>query len=158
MGDDERAFMPQDVKVRRFSPRDLDGVIEIERDSFKYPYDRRVFAYYRFASPDGFLVAEVEGKVVGYVIASTPPLMSEGKLVSIAVDPSYRGAGIGGELMRRAIEHLREAGRKRVSLEVRESNVAAIKFYEGFGFRRERVIPRYYQDGENAIRMSKELG
>ena len=151
--------MQLDVKTGKFQLRHLNRVLEIERASFKHPYNAGIFLYYRFRSPEGFLMAEAGDEVVGYIIVSTQLLgwRREGKLISVAVDPDYRRRRVGSKLMEEALRYLAKSGTKRVSLEVRESNLAAIKFYETFGFQKERIISRYYENGENAVQMCREL-
>ena len=52
----------------------------------------------------------------------------------IAVDPKYRKRGIGKSLLEEVVEQSKSAGMERLVLEVRKSNMVAIKFYEKLGF------------------------
>jgi ribosomal-protein-alanine N-acetyltransferase len=141
--------------IRRFELKDIPQVLRIERTSFKNPYDISTFLYFWEAEPEGFLVAEMRGRVVGYVMASSRN--GEGEILSISVMPEFRRKGIGRRLMERAIEYLRGKGVDRIGLEVREGNEEAIKFYEKLGFKRAYKIPKYYPDGEDGIRMIRCL-
>jgi ribosomal-protein-alanine N-acetyltransferase len=107
--------------------------------------------------PDAFLVAEVDGKVVGYVIAAIR-WEKTGHILAIAVDPSHQRRRIGSVLMLNVINRLRDKGAKCVRLEVRKSNVTAQQFYLKLGFRPREEIPYYYEDGETAIAMEYEIG
>jgi [ribosomal protein S18]-alanine N-acetyltransferase len=122
--------------IRKFRLKDLVRVLEIERVAFKDPYNHMTFYLFYQEYPDTFWVYEKNGKVVGYVMFTT-----EGHIINIAVDPPYRYKRIGAALMKFAINGI--AGEK-VWLEVRESNIAAQKFYYKLGFKKEKVIPRYY--------------
>lgn len=113
-----------------------------------------------------FLVAEVDGKIVGYVMCRVESglgfisnkLSRLGHVVSIAVLPEYRRRGIGRMLMLEALDRLREYyGVNEVYLEVRVSNIPAIKLYESLGFRKVKVLRHYYLDGEDAYLMAKEV-
>ncbi|WP_457614976.1 ribosomal protein S18-alanine N-acetyltransferase [Methanopyrus sp.] len=146
------------VVVRRAKKSDIPEVVRIEERAFpKSPYPTYVFLYNLSNNPDGFLVAEVEGKVVGYIIFELRPWLGEGHIVSIAVHPDYRRAGIGTVLMREAERRILEAGYETVRLEVRESNFPARRFYERLGYGEERREHGYYSDGETAVIMVKRL-
>ncbi len=145
------------ITVRRFSIRDLERILEIEKISFTRPYDAFVFVYYGSRSPEGFLVTEYGGEIMGYVIAMPSRSSKEGKLVSIAVDPVFRRRGLGRRLVEEASAYLRRAGMDRMCLEARASGDEALGFYGDLGFRREGVISDYYEDGEDAVVMSRGL-
>ena len=71
----------------------------------------------------------------------------------IAVRPDRRGEGIGATLLERALSILAGEGTSRVKLEVRAGNEGAIRLYRGFGFSHHHTVPRYYDDGEDALVM-----
>ena len=100
----------------------------------------------------GFLVAEQDGYVIGFVMFWIK-YENQGHIISIAVDKNYRRMGAGTELMIRAIAILSMLRIDAIYLEVRESNVEAVKFYEKFNFIKDRVVPGYYETGEGAIIM-----
>lgn len=123
-------------KIRKFRLKDLDSIIEIERVSFGDPYSRTTFYYFYRRYTDTFWVYEENEKVIGYVMFTT-----DGHIVNIAIDPTYRHKGIGTELMKFAIDCVESKG---VWLEVRESNIGAQRFYQRLGFKKKKIIPRYY--------------
>lgn len=74
-------------------------------------------------------------------------------LFYLFVDPFFRKQGIASLLMNELINHpLRDDCRK-IVLEVRQQNLAAIHLYEHLGFKKVRIVPHYYSDGESAIIM-----
>lgn len=84
-------------------------------------------------------VAEVSGAVAGFAVLGLLP-GEEAEILNIAVHPAWRKAGIGARLMEEAL-----AGpERRIHLEVRESNAAAIALYESFGFRKLGKRAGYY--------------
>jgi ribosomal-protein-alanine N-acetyltransferase len=99
------------------------------------------------------LVAELGGKVVGYVIGVIR-WGTEGHVLAVAVDPFYRRKGIGSALMLNVMDRLRQRGAKHVKLEVRKSNRVGQQFYQRLGFKRRDEIPFYYEDGETAVIMT----
>jgi ribosomal-protein-alanine N-acetyltransferase len=101
-------------------------------------------------------VAVSAGKVLGFLICRR--VEDGGEVLRLAVSPSMRRRGIGGTLLRHALAELRTQGVARVSLEVRESNAAAVALYEMFGFRKLALRKEYYRNPvENAAVMFAEL-
>ncbi|MCD6372901.1 MAG: ribosomal protein S18-alanine N-acetyltransferase [Thermococcus sp.] len=140
------------VTIRPVRLFDIPDVMRIERASFKEEYPRGVFLVFLENNPDTFLIAEYNGRVVGYVMGYLRPDL-EGHIMSIAVDPAYRGMGIGSALLSEVIERLIKKGARYIGLEVRVSNLSAIALYEKFGFKKIKRIIGYYADGEDAYYM-----
>ncbi len=143
------------LTIKRFEPKYLNEILEIERESFKYPYDKSIFLSLYRIHPDGFIIALYDSRVVGYIIAI--PWGFKGKIMSIAVRREFRRKGIGRMLMEEAIKHLANLGFKEIDLEVRVSNIEAIKLYEKLGFKIIDRIKCYYPDGEDAYVMELKL-
>ncbi|WP_418285614.1 ribosomal protein S18-alanine N-acetyltransferase [Halorubrum sp. DTA46] len=148
---------PLDVSVRPVGRADLLEVIRIERACFAdpWPYD----AFERLVDEPGFLVAERDGAVVGYVVADRTPNHGRdiGHVKDLAVHPDARGEGIGRTLLRSSLARLRGLGVAVVRLEVRESNAPARSLYASEGFEPIRRVSRYYRDGEDAIVLIADL-
>ncbi len=81
----------------------------------------------------------------------------EAEILTLAVEKSARGQGIGRALVVALLEQLRSDGALRVSLEVRRSNAAALGLYTSLGFTAARVRARYYRDGEDALVLGAAL-
>jgi len=154
--------VPSDVRIRQAERADLLAVYRIEKTSFGSPWPFEAFE--RQLSEPGFLVAvddEETGEtidtaaVIGFVVADLVPNHGQplGHIKDLAVHPKYRGKGVGTALLRRGLDALYEQSVRSVKLEVRESNEGARRLYSRFGFQPLRRIPRYYDDGEDAIIM-----
>ena len=139
------------MKVRKFVPTDLKRVYEIENMSFDQSYGINMFQQL-YEMGIGFLVAEKDGYVIGYVMFWIK-YENQGHIISIAVDKNYRRMGAGTELLVKAIAILSMLKIDAIYLEVRESNDGAVRFYERFNFIKDRVVPGYYETGEGAIIM-----
>ena len=84
---------------------------------------------------------------------------SELQIMNVAVAPDHRRRGYGHALLGDMIEGGRAHGAQAIVLEVRRSNMAAIRLYECHGFQSVGVRPRYYSDnGEDALLMRRSLG
>lgn len=142
---------PVGVTIREAEPADLIAIVRIEQSSFSQPWPFQAFQ--NFVGTPGFLVAASGGDVIGYVVSDTArPWGTEvGHIKDIAVHPEYRRRGIGKRLLERALTVLLVEGVTRVKLEVRASNERAIALYEQYGFSPKHRVPRYYDDGEDAI-------
>lgn len=139
------------VEYRRAEQADLLSVFRIEKASFPQPWPYSAFE--RFLGQPGFLVAHEDERVVGFVVADGVPNHGRtiGHVKDLAVRPERRGRGIGRGLLERALSALSAQGAGWVKLEVREGNEPALALYREFGFSPRRRIPRYYDDGENAL-------
>ncbi|MFC7081528.1 GNAT family N-acetyltransferase [Halorussus caseinilyticus] len=161
-----------DVRVRQAVQADLLAVLRIERASFDQPWPFSAFE--RYLGEPGFLVAVTGGgpspadeqgepradeNVVGYVVANLVPNhgRSFGHVKDIAVHPDHRGEGVGADLLEHSLRVLEVQGAQSVKLEVRASNETALSLYRGFGFQYLRTIPRYYDDGEDALILVVDL-
>ncbi len=135
---------------------DLDAILVIERASFPTPWSRRAFlseltenAYARY------YVAKVGGRVIGY--AGTWAVLDEVHVTNVAVHPSWRNQGIGHRLMEAIVAQADASRCRRVTLEVRRSNLVAQRLYESFDFVRRGVREGYYTDThEDAFVMVRE--
>ena len=138
------------VTTREAIRADLLAVFRIEKASFAQPWPYRAFE--RYLDEPGFLVADT-GEVVGYVVADSVPNHGRplGHVKDIAVDPDYRGRGIGATLLERAIDVMCDRRARSVKLEVRASNTPALELYRRFGFVHRNTSPGYYADGEDAL-------
>lgn len=91
------------------------------------------------------VVARRAGRVVGMAIGLVAA--GEAHLLDVAVDPSLRGRGIGGQLVAALRARLQDLGATAMTLEVRASNVAARALYRRLGFEEAGERPGYYPDG-----------
>lgn len=139
------------VQIRQVSSNDLPIIEKIEKISFSDPYSRNLLEALAFTKCGEFLVAEVDGEIIGYVSAIFEA--NSASITSIAVHPDYRRKEIARKLMLKLLETLREKRISNIKLEVRESNEAARKLYESLGFELCRIESKYYEDGEKALVM-----
>jgi len=141
--------------VRKFKPNDLKRVYEIENMSFNQSYGIKMFQQL-YEMGVGFLVAEEDGYVIGYVLFWIK-YENQGHIISIAVDKNYRRLKAGTKLLLRAISVLSLLNLDTIYLEVNENNTGAVEFYKTFNFKIDRVVPGYYEDGAGAILMYLHL-
>lgn len=145
---------------------DLKEVISINMVTLPEHYPEYFWQEIASEWRDIFLVAEINGKIVGYMMNRIEidegffkrDYVRRGHVISIAVLPEYRRRGIGKALMIEGMRRMKELYKaEEVILEVRVSNTPAIELYRKLGFKVVRIIPRYYRDGEDAYLMAREL-
>ena len=151
--------MPVDgITIQRvLTGADLDAVAALEAASFTNPWTREMLA------------RELETSLVARVYVLRTPeravaafcscwiLYEELHINTLAVDPVCRRQGLGSRLMRHLIALAAGEGATRALLEVRRSNVPAIKLYETLGFQVTDVRPGYYtHPDEDALVLSRQ--
>lgn len=144
--------------VRLGRPEDLRAVERIERLSFADPWPGE--ALYEELQPDRLrlpLVAERAGTLVGYLMAWRAG--EELHILNVAVLPEERSRGAGARLLEAALAEAEADGLVLATLEVRQSNHGARRFYARHGFAAVGRRLAYYQNnGEDAVIMSRPLG
>jgi len=146
------------IKIRKMSHADLLQVHAIEKQCFTTPWGISSFEYELEHKLTILKVAVLNNRIIGYVCIRT--ILDMTHALNLAVLPEFRRQGIGSMLFRDALQELKHsgAGANVVTLEVRESNIAAIKLYEKFGFNIIGKRINYYQmPDEDAVIMGLEL-
>jgi ribosomal-protein-alanine N-acetyltransferase len=133
---------------------DLDQVMELERAIFPQPW-RRSFFLSDINRPQGLsVVAEEDGVILGYAVAWGT---EETHLANLAVSEFERGKGAGSSLLDEVIAFARRSKAGSMYLEVRVSNTIARKFYADRGFVPTYLRKGYYENGEDAVVMEREV-
>ncbi|MFH1821093.1 MAG: ribosomal protein S18-alanine N-acetyltransferase [Methanobacteriota archaeon] len=144
------------IMIRELKQEDLKAVLSIQYKCFKDPYPLSLLKRLHVMHPDGFLVADADGFVVGYVIGVIR-WGNIGHVLAIGVDSPFQRQRVGTMLIENIIDHFRARGAKIVRLEVRKTNIGAQRFYKNLGFLERGEMPYYYEDGESAIAMELPL-
>jgi len=135
---------------------DLDEVMAIEQASFAYPWSSRFFHQEFEVECARSILAEMNGKIVGYVLFWLLPETVD--IHNLAVGGEYPSRRVGRILLHKVIVEALRQSSARVTLEVRKSNLAAQKLYESAGFVATGVRKGYYSDdGEDALTMALDL-
>lgn len=148
--------VPKDVKFRNIIQLDLAEIAVIEKESFEHDPWSIAQIKSEYEAPGRFyLVAESEGRVVGY--AGIVKRGESGDVLTISVTKTHRRKGIGRELLRRLIDWARTNKCEVVTLEVRVGNEEATPLYTSFGFLDISRRPDYYGPGLDGIVMQKDI-
>lgn len=103
-----------------------------------------------------YLVAEVEGDVVGHAVVSV--VVDVAELQRIAVSSAHRRTGVASALLAACVDAAVAGRADRLLLEVREDNAPALSFYAARGFTEVDRRPRYYRDGATAVVLRLGIG
>ena len=142
------------VTVREMKASDVEAVSEIEHEAFSMPWSAEDFLEMVEADYAHYYVAESNGRIVG--CCGVRNLMGEGEITNVVVAASYRGQGIGRQMLQYMLKEAKTFGIGDCTLEVRVSNTSAIRLYESLGFQGEGVRPRFYEKPvEDALIMWK---
>ena len=144
--------MASDIKIRRMTMADVDGVAAVEAATFPTPWSRDAFASEMSNVAARYLVAEKDGRVIGF--AGAWIILDESHITNISVLKDERGQGVGRLLTQGLMQYLSNLGAAYATLEVRRSNEIAQNLYQSLGFIKLGVRKRYYEDnGEDALIM-----
>lgn len=144
--------------IRTATLDDLDALVGIEKHCFETDrISRRNFRYLLTKANAATLVNEDAGAVHGYALLLFNTGTSLARLYSYAVDPPFRGQGIGQGLVHASEALALEHDCVSLRLEVRPDNVASIGLFEKNGYRYLEVVPDYYEDHADALRFEKML-
>lgn len=140
----------------KMEERHIDGIAQLEQICFSDPWSANSIRYELTNPLSYWLVAECDGKVVGYIGSQT--VIDSTDMMNIAVAPDYRRMGIAQQMIALLIDELKNREVTSLMLEVRVSNDSAIALYQKLGFEQVGRRPGYYHNPkEDAYVLRKEL-
>lgn len=147
------------INIRRMQEYDLGQVYTVETLSFTSPWSLQSYRYELLQNSNAYIwVAEVVDalgncKIVGMIVVWK--ILDDAHIGTIAVHPGFRRYGIAAKMLATALNIFVKMGVRTAMLEVRESNIAAQRLYQKFGFEIVGRRRRYYQDNnEDALLMT----
>jgi len=155
-----------DCIIRRCDPADIIPVMEINMKTLPEHYSDYFYESLLGELPEAFLVGEIAGRPVGYIMCKTEygfsnfkklGFVKKGHIVSIAVLEEHRQKGIGKAIVEEALKGVKSKKCDELYLEVRCSNTGGVKLYENLGFIIKQRLKTYYRDGEDAFLMAIEF-
>ena len=140
------------LTIRQFQPIDTFKVIKLASITLTEQYNPTLFSFFYETYPQGFIVAEQNHKIIGFLIGIKLKT-NKTKILMISVEPRYQRQKIGESLLNEFIKITTKENIEVAELEVRTDNKKAIKFYEKNGFKIIQKIDKFYQNDENAYTM-----
>lgn len=140
------------VHIRWMIRRDMPETLDIEAESFEFPWSEKGFIYCLRRPSNIGMVAEHDNRVVGFMIYKLNKTRLH--VLNFAVAPEYRRLGVGSQMVAKLIGKLSVKRRNRIVLEIRETNLAGQLFFRRLGFHATAVMRNFYEEtNEDAYRM-----
>ena len=140
------------ITFREMTAADVKAVVAIEAESFYDAWNENMVLGEVNNSLTHYLIMEADGVTIGY--AGFWLVAGEAQVTRVAVTKEERGKNYGTRLTAALINKSWELEAEAITLEVRESNIAAQRAYANCGFVSEGIRPNYYEDNhENAVIM-----
>ncbi|MDR2735062.1 MAG: ribosomal protein S18-alanine N-acetyltransferase [Spirochaetota bacterium] len=133
----------------------IDTILDIENVSHRLPWSRANFEGEIETGQANFWVFFIGSAIVAY--GGFWNMDGDGNITNITVAEEYRKRKIGSSVLIFLLSEMTRMGLEKASLEVRESNSAAIALYAAAGFTQVGQRTKYYDDGETALIFSKTL-
>lgn len=147
--------MLNNIEISNMKLEDLNLIANKLQSDFDDFWNYNVFKNELENGNSHYLVAKLNNVIVGF--AGIIPIIDEADVSNIVVHKDYRNQKVGSYLLKKLIDLATSLDLKTINLEVRESNIPAIKLYEKFGFEVCGLRKKYYENTENAILMRKSL-
>lgn len=145
----------QNINIENMQIDHLDLIANNLESDFDDFWNYNVFKSELENANSKYLVAKIDNEIVGF--AGIIPVLDEADISNIVVHQNFRNQKIGSYLLQEIINLAISLNLKKINLEVRESNIPAIKLYEKYGFEVCGIRKKYYDNVENAILMKKNL-
>ena len=139
--------------IRKIDYSDIDGIIKLENETINTTLGKEMLDLAVRSEMAYYYVYLDNDNIVGYISSSFDGITIE--ILNFCVYKEYQNKGIGTKLICHLLDELYIKGANNSILEVRESNLSAIRLYERIGYRKINVRKNYYSNGENALVMQK---
>lgn len=141
------------MEIRPMVPEDLPAVLELERASFSQPWDEAILRTEVVSDDRVYLVAEVDGAIVGY----GGLLLDEDEAHVVTLASSVPRRGLGTGLMLGLVDAALDHGARHLTLEVRVSNRVAQDLYRKFGMVPVGVRSAYYGNEDALVMWAHDI-
>lgn len=130
-----------EIEIVPMAFSDLDAVFNIEQKCHSHPWSKKIFLS-NFGTRYFNHILMINQKVIGYFVCSS--VAGEVTLMNIAIDPEYQGKGLGKALLFSLCNLSTNRSEQEIWLEVRQSNISAIKLYQALDFVEVDIRKNYY--------------
>lgn len=143
--------MSEDIQVRRLQLDHLPLMMAIEREAFNLAWSASMMRdSLQAAHCQSWGIFATEGELLGFGILAI--VFDEAEILSMSISPRQQRKGYGEILLHLLLQKAKDSGATSILLEVRVSNIAAIKLYEKFGFHVTGVRHNYYPTEQAGLR------
>ena len=133
----------KDAKTLEKMSRDTTEIAMAEGRTLGLKYFEFIIGYDEYGM---VLIAEIDKKIVGFLLAEVSSLTELSMLTYLIIDPKYRNNKIGTKLIDSYLKELRKRRIKLVSLFAPKSNKKSLNFYEKAGFKKDKEYVLFFKD------------
>lgn len=154
------AVVKNQLYFRPIQMADIKSVHEIESVAYVFPWSRTIF-YDCIRIGHSFWGLENDDILIAYGIISIVPSIDESHILNLCVHPDMQGLGFGKIMLHFLLDLAKEYKARSIFLEVRPSNIAALKLYKRYGFKQVGMRRNYYQSvsgREDALILTYVIG
>lgn len=144
------------LNIRQFQPTDMFAVIKVASETLTERYNPSLFNHIYETSPNEFIVAENAHKIIGFIVGIKIN-QKMAKILMLSVSKLHQNKRVGTKLLLYFLDKLSKENIKTIELDVRTDNKKAINFYKKNDFKIEEKIKKFYQNGEDAFTMVKQI-
>ena len=145
------------VQVRWMVRRDFSQVLAIEQACFEFPWTDEEFRRCLQQPNCLCLVAEHEGRIVGFVVYETPK--NRIFIANIAVAPEFQRHNIARQMIQKLVSKMLQQHRHKIIIEIRETNLPALICFRALGFRVSTILKNFYENqNEDAYVLQYRFG
>lgn len=152
---------PGKLHIEPAAPGDEEALARLHAASFYRGWPSQDFArFFADKAISAYIACDAQRRIAGFALVRL--VVDEAELLTIAVEPKWRGKGVGRALMQALLADLLMSPARKLFLEVDEQNQAAVRLYKGLGFVPLAARQGYYArpDGQaaTALVMARDLG
>ena len=145
-----------EIKVRKAEQKDLERIAEIESLCFEKPWTKEMVESSFDDEMNAIWVADTPNGIAGYLLAFCMPTVSS-EIYRIATDPKFRRNKVAHNLINFMLCYCNLIGSEKILLDVNVNNAPAIALYKSFDFLEDGTRPKYYDNKDDALLMSRTV-
>lgn len=142
------------IKVRAATIKDLDRIAEIESLCFEHPWTKDALEKSLDDEMNCMWVADTEDGVGAYLLAFCTPTL-DAEIYRVATDPKFRRNKLAHNLINFMFCYCNLIACEKILLDVNVNNTSAIALYKSFNFLEDGIRPKYYDNKDDALLMSR---
>ena len=151
------AILKSKIKIRIMQINDIETVAKIDKDNYQFPWSAGIFRDCLLAGYHNQII-EINKSIIGFSIMTLN--IDGGHILNLCIKNNYRRYGYAERLIISMISFAKNHNKKKIMLETRMSNSAAISLYKKIGFFPVGIRPKYYRgekNREDALLLAKNI-
>ncbi|MDD5022062.1 MAG: ribosomal protein S18-alanine N-acetyltransferase [Endomicrobiaceae bacterium] len=144
----------ENLVIADFNIKNIDKILEIEKESFSNHWSKQMFLAETENKFSRFKICLADSSIIGFIIYRI--VLEEAEILNIVIGNKFRGKSFGRQLLKYAVNNIKENKVKNIFLEVNERNIVAQNLYKDGGFVQYSTRQNYYGN-DHAVLMKLSL-